>query len=72
MVNLWRFKMSDISIQLTLDEVNVVMQGLGQLPYAQVSPVVDKIRGQVIPQVQAQQQAAQAPAQPTVTDVTPN
>lgn len=63
--------MSDISITLNLDEVNVVMQGLGQLPYAQVSPVVDKIRGQAIPQVQAQQQA-QAPAQPTVTDVTPN
>ena len=71
MVNLWRFKMSDISITLNLDEVNVVMQGLGQLPYAQVSPLVDKIRGQAIPQVQAQQQA-QAPAQPTVTDVTPN
>jgi hypothetical protein len=70
MVNLWRFKMSDISITLNLDEVNVVMQGLGQLPYAQVSPLVDKIRGQAIPQVQAQQQAA--PAQPTVTDVTPN
>jgi len=63
--------MSDISITLNLDEVNVVMQGLGQLPYAQVSPLVDKIRGQAIPQVQAQQQA-QAPAQPTVTDVTPN
>jgi hypothetical protein len=71
MVNLWRFKMSDISITLNLDELNVVMQGLGQLPYAQVSPLVDKIRGQAIPQVQAQQ-AAQAPAQPTVTDVTPN
>jgi len=63
--------MSDISITLNLDEVNVVMQGLGQLPYAQVSPVVDKIRGQAIPQVQAQQQT-QAPTQPTVTDVTPN
>ena len=63
--------MSDLTITLTLDELNVVMQGLGQLPYAQVSPLVDKIRGQAIPQVQAQQQA-QAPAQPTVTDVTPN
>jgi len=63
--------MSDLTITLTLEELNVVMSGLGQLPYAQVSPLVDKIRGQAIPQVQAQQQA-QAPAQPTVTDVTPN
>jgi len=63
--------MSDLTITLTLEELNVVMSGLGQLPYAQVSPLVDKIRGQAIPQVQAQQQA-QAPAQPTVTDVTPS
>jgi len=71
MVNLWKFKMSDITIQLSLDELNVVMSGLGQLPYAQVSPLVDKIRGQAIPQVQ-QQAATQTPLQPTVTDVTPN
>jgi hypothetical protein len=56
--------MSDLTVTLSLEEINVVMQGLGQLPYAQVSPLVDKIRSQVIPQVQAQQPAGDTPTPP--------
>jgi hypothetical protein len=56
----------DIKLELTLEEVNGVMQALGQMPYAQVSGLVDKIRGQATPQVQA----AQSPA-PTVQTPVP-
>ena len=41
-------------LELTLEEVNGVLVGLGHLPYAQVQPLIDKIREQVIPQVQAE------------------
>lgn len=50
-----------LKLELTLDEVNVVLGGLGELPAKVSVNVIDKIRAQVVPQVQAQQQAA-APA----------
>lgn len=43
-----------IKLELELEEVNGILVGLGNLPYAQVQPLIDKIRGQVIPQVQAE------------------
>ena len=55
-----------INLQLSLEEVNGVLQALGQLPYAQVSPLVEKIRAQATPQFEAAQAAAQA-----VQDVEP-
>lgn len=42
-----------IQIELELEEVNGVLVALGNLPYAQVQPLIDKIRDQVIPQVKA-------------------
>ena len=58
--------MSTIQLNLTLEEVNVVLQALGQLPYAQISPLVEKVRQQAIPQVEKIQaaEAAAAPATP--------
>ena len=56
----------EITLQLNLEEVNGVLQALGQLPYAQVSPLVEKIRAQATPQFEAAQAAAQA-----VQDVEP-
>ena len=41
-----------IKIELELEEVNGVLVALGNLPYAQVQPLIDKVRAQVIPQVQ--------------------
>ena len=41
-----------IKLELDVNEVNVVLAGLGQLPFAQVEAVVVKIREQAIPQVQ--------------------
>jgi hypothetical protein len=49
-----------IKLELSLEEVNGVLQALGQMPYAQVAPLVEKIRQQATPQVQAIQEAAPA------------
>ena len=52
-----------INLSLSIDEVNGILQSLGQMPYAQVTSLVDKVRQQAGPQVQAiQEAAASAPA----------
>lgn len=45
-----------LHLELDLNELNLVMGGLGKLPYEQSFQVVDKIRQQVGPQIQEQQQ----------------
>lgn len=42
---------------LTLDEVNVIIGGLGKLALEVSQPVFMKVQQQIIPQVQAEQQA---------------
>lgn len=41
-----------IKLELNLNEVNVILSAIAQLPYSQVEPLVQKIRGQVVPQLQ--------------------
>jgi hypothetical protein len=55
----------EVKLDLQVGEVNGILTALGQLPYAQVSGLIDKIRQQATPQVQAAQQAAaeQKPAE---------
>lgn len=55
--------MSQIKLELHVDEVNGILGALGQLPYAQVAGLVEKIRVQAIPQVQDLQVAAEAQTQ---------
>ena len=43
-----------IKLELTVEEVNGILQALGNAPYAQVVALVEKIRAQATPQVQAQ------------------
>ena len=43
-----------IKLELTVEEVNGVLQSLGNMPYAQVVALVENIRNQATPQVQAQ------------------
>ena len=50
----------EIRLDLNLEEINGVLQALGNMPYAQVSPLVDKIRAQATPQFEAAQAAASA------------
>jgi hypothetical protein len=42
-----------INLELTLNEINLILQALGQAPYAQVTEIVDKIKAQAVPQVEA-------------------
>lgn len=45
-----------IKLELSLQEVNAIMAGLGQLPYVQVVDVVEKIKVQAVPQTQQPQE----------------
>jgi len=40
-----------IKLELTVEEVNGILQALGNAPYAQVVSLVEKIKEQAIPQV---------------------
>jgi len=58
---------SIIKLELTIDEVNMVLRVLGKHPFEEVVTVINKIKQQGDPQVDAivqAQQAAQAPATP--------
>lgn len=58
--------MSKLNVELTLDEVNVILAGLGELPAKVSVGVIDKVRSQVYPQLQ--QKSADAPvAMPNVS-----
>jgi hypothetical protein len=43
-----------IDLHLFLEEVNLILNGLGQLPYAQVAGLVDKLKAQAVPQLPQQ------------------
>jgi len=40
-----------IKLELSIEEVNQILTTLGQLPYAQVVNLIDKIKAQGMPQV---------------------
>jgi hypothetical protein len=40
-----------MKLELSLQEVNTVLTGLGRLPYEAVFELVDKIKNQVVPQM---------------------
>jgi hypothetical protein len=42
-----------IILELNVQEINIILQALGQAPYAQVAELVEKIRVQATPQVEA-------------------
>ncbi len=46
-----------IKLELTVEEVNVILQSLGNMPYAQVVALVENIKNQAIPQVPAPETA---------------
>jgi len=49
-----------MKLDLTINEVNAIMQALGNMPYAQVFELIQKIREQAQPQVET-------PAQEEIT-----
>ena len=42
-----------IDLNLSVNEINLILQALGQAPYVQVADIIDKVRTQAIPQVEA-------------------
>lgn len=46
----------EITLTLTVAEANGVLQALGQMPFAQVAGLIQKIQQQAAPQVQPEQQ----------------
>ena len=42
-----------IKLELSIDEVNGILMALGKAPYEMAQPIVDKIKQQAVPQVQA-------------------
>lgn len=49
--------MSDISLKLNMDQVNIVMAALGRMPYESVFQLINELSQQIQPQLQQQQQA---------------
>lgn len=56
--------MQEIELKLTLDETNLVLEGLGNLPYARVYALVARIQAQAGEQLRPRAPAAAAPAVP--------
>lgn len=42
-----------MNLELTIEQINVIMQALGNAPYITVAPVIAEIQKQAAPQVQA-------------------
>jgi len=40
-----------MKLELSLQEINLILSGLGRLPYESVFELVDKVRSQALPQV---------------------
>ena len=49
-----------INLQLTLDDVNLILEGIGALPFARVFGLVARIQGQAAEQLKAAAPAAAA------------
>ena len=47
--------MNNIQLMLSLEEVNILLNALGNQPYAQIQPLIAKIQTQGSTQVQAAQ-----------------
>jgi hypothetical protein len=45
-----------MKLELTINEINMILQALGNAPYAQVFELVEKIRTQAQAQVQSTEQ----------------
>ena len=42
-----------INLELSVQEINLILQALGQAPYVQVAELFEKIKVQAVPQVEA-------------------
>lgn len=63
--------MSTLKLELSIEETQMVLNSLGAQPFNQVAGLVEKIKGQALPQVQAleAEAARAAAAQPADVEV---
>lgn len=47
----------ELTLKFNLEQVNIILACLGKQPYETVAPLIDSIRGQAQPQLQAAEQA---------------
>jgi hypothetical protein len=52
--------MKELNVRLTIDEANLVLEGLGNLPFAKVYALVAKIQGQASQQLNGEQSNGEA------------
>jgi hypothetical protein len=52
--------MKEITLQITIDEANLILEALGSLPFIKVYALIGKIQGQAGQQIGAGSPAAQA------------
>lgn len=57
--------MEQISINLTIEEVNLILESLGQRPYLEVFQLIGKIKAQAEAQIQANNQRQQIVSETT-------
>lgn len=56
-----------INLNHTIEEINIILHALAKLPYEAVHELVEKIKGQATPQVQALQQPQPEPVVASVS-----
>ncbi len=54
--------MANITLELTVDEINLVLEAVGQLPFARVFQLVGKIQSQAAAQLQVEADTPPKPA----------
>jgi len=45
--------MNELTLTLTLDQINTILAGIGELPTRVGLPITEQIRKQVLPQIEA-------------------
>lgn len=45
--------MNELTLTLTLDQINTILAGIGELPTRVGLPITEEIRKQVLPQIEA-------------------
>ena len=59
--------MNKLTLELTLDETNLLLGGLGELPAKLSLALIEKIRGKAISQFKLQNETAAPPVETEVT-----
>jgi hypothetical protein len=53
-----------LELKLNVDQINMILGGLGKLPFEVVAGLVDEIRNQVMPQIEQKNKEQHAQMQP--------